>query len=138
MQGTFVLKKVLAKYRASDLREWKWVLVRSEDWRHILPARGLRPDVPAITVLGAQTTFFDEALVAGPAGRVSELMDLWHLGRDGLLDLAVRHELGHALCNDASERNADRVAKLLEQGKTFSCDTKARLKRESSYRASPN
>jgi hypothetical protein len=67
---------------------------------------------------------FDEALTTGPAGRTSELMDIWHLGREALLDLAVRHELGHALCNDSSEHNAERVAKLLEQRKPVSCAQK--------------
>ena len=44
------------------------------------------------------------------------------MSRGDLLDLAVRHELGHALCNDANERNADRVARLLEEKKTISCE----------------
>jgi len=123
-QSMSVLMKLLEKYRAANLGEWKWVLVRSEDWNHLLLARGIRPGVPAITALGIRTTLFDEGLVTGPAGRVSELMDGWHLGRGALLDLAVRHELGHALCNDTSERNAERVAKLLEQNRPVSCNGK--------------
>jgi len=118
------LMKLLEKYGAASLGEWKWVLMRSEDWNHLLLARGIRPGVPAITVLGIRATLFDESLVTGPAGRVSELMDEWHLGRGALLDLAVRHELGHALCNDTSERTAERVAKLLEQNKPVSCNGK--------------
>jgi hypothetical protein len=125
-----VLRKALANYRASDLGEWTWVLVRSENWKFILLARGLDPGVPALTVLDLRTTFFEEALVAGPTGRVSELMDIWHLGRESLLDLAIRHELGHALCNDANERNADRVAKSLEQGRTISCGATSTPKRD--------
>ena len=31
-----VLRKALANYRASDLGEWTWVLVRSENWKLIL------------------------------------------------------------------------------------------------------
>jgi len=116
-----VLRKALANYRASDLGEWAWVLVRSENWKLILLARGLNPEVPSLTALGARTTLFEEALVAGQIGRLSELMDVWHVGRQALLDLAIRHELGHALCNDVNERNADRVARLLEQKKTISC-----------------
>jgi hypothetical protein len=125
-----VLRKALANYRASDLGEWTWVLVRSEDWKLILLAHKVDPGIPALTVLGARTTFFEEALVAGPSGRVSELMDMWHLGRESLLDLAIRHELGHALCNDASERKADRVAKLLEQKRTISCGATSTPKRD--------
>jgi len=127
-QGMSILKKVLARYPASDLRQWRWVLVRSEDWSHILLAHGLRPGVPALTVLDRQTTLFDEALVMGSAGRTSELMDIWHLGREALLDLAVRHELGHALCNDSSERSADRIARLLKKKKHVSGWQKHQLK----------
>lgn len=129
-QEMLVLRKALANYRASDLGEWTWVLVRSEDWKLILLAHKVDPGIPALTVLGARTTFFEEALVAGPSGRVSELMDMWHLGRESLLDLAIRHELGHALCNDASERKADRVAKLLEQKRTISCGATSTPKRD--------
>jgi hypothetical protein len=125
-----LLRKGLANYRASDLGDWTWVLVRSENWKMVLLAQGLSLGVPALTVLDLRTTFFEEALLAGPSGRVSELMDVWHLGRQSLLDLAIRHELGHALCNDANERNADHVARLLEQRKTISCQATSRPKRD--------
>lgn len=137
-QEMLVLRKILANYRASDLGEWTWVLVRSEDWRLILLAHNLNPGVPALTALGARTTFFEEALVDGPPGRVSELMDIWHADRDGLLNLAVRHELGHALCTDENERKADHVARLLEQKKPAACEGKTDAKQKSSYRASSN
>lgn len=130
-QSMSSLMKLLEKYRAASLGEWKWVLVRSEDWKYLLLAHGIRQGVPAITALEIKTTFFDEALVTGPAGRVYELMGEWHLGRDALLDLAVRHELGHALCSDIGERNAERVAKLLEQNKPISCDSKGEAGRAS-------
>ena len=129
-QDMLVVRKALARYQASDLGEWTWVLVRSEEWKLISLARNINPRVAALTALGVRTTFFEEALVDGPSGRVSELMDLWHLGRDRLLDLAVRHELGHALCNNASEWKADRVARLLEQRKQVSCETNTGAKQK--------
>jgi hypothetical protein len=133
-----LLRKGLANYRASDLGDWTWVLVRSENWKMILLALRLDPGVPALTVLDLRTTFFEEALLAGPSGRVSELMNVWHLGRQSLLDLAIRHELGHALCNDVNERNADRVARLLEQRKPVSCEAKAEAKQKSGHHLSLN
>ena len=119
-----VLRKALAKYPTSQLGEWTWVLVRSEDWKLVLLARKLDPSIPALTAPLARTTFFEEALLAGAAGRVSELMAVWHRGRENLLDFAIRHELGHAFCNDTSEGRADRVARLLEQEKPISCKGK--------------
>jgi hypothetical protein len=116
-----VLKKVLANYPSAELGRWKWVLVRSESWKLLLLGRGFNSGVPALTALDARTTFFEEALFAGPTGRVSELMDIWHIDRNGLLDLAVRHELGHALCGEENEWQADRVAHLLERKQAVIC-----------------
>lgn len=126
-QEAAVLKNVLVKYRAHELGEWKWVLVRTEYWKLFLAGRGISSSVPALTSLDARVTIFDEALVSGPSDRTSELMDVWHLGRDSLLDLAVRHELGHAFCNDGNEWNANRAARLLEQRKPLTCGAAARL-----------
>lgn len=125
-----VLKKALANYPAFDLGEWTWVLVRSEDWKLVLLARALDRNIPALTDPAIRTTFFEEALVAGASGRMSELMAVWHMGRESLLDAAIRHELGHALCNDANELNANRVARLLEQKKMISCQATSRPKRD--------
>ena len=125
-----VLRKTLAKYPAAELGEWTWVLVRSEDWKAIHVARGLDPDSPAFTFYPKRETFIEEALVTEVPGRGRELLLKWNMDRMGLLDLAIRHELGHALCNDANERNADRVANLLEQRKTISCQSTARVKRD--------
>jgi len=124
-----VLRKALANYRASEVGAWTWVLVRSEDWKLILLARKLDPGIPALTAPSARTTFFEESLLAGPIGRVSELMAAWHMSREGLLDLAIRHELGHAVCNDTNEAKADRVARSLEQKKPLSCKGTPEAKR---------
>jgi hypothetical protein len=119
-----VLKKALAKYPIPELGEWTWVLVRSEYWRLTLLTQTLNPGIPALTDPAARATFFDDALVTGASGRMSELMTLWHMGRESLLDFAIRHELGHAFCNDANEMDAERVARLLEQKKPISCKAK--------------
>jgi hypothetical protein len=116
-----VLRKTLANYPISQLGEWTWVLVRSENWKLILLAKRLDPSVPALTDPAAKVTFFEGALVGGASGRLSELMAVWHMGRANLLDLAIRHELGHALCDEPSEEEADRVAGLLEQQSPISC-----------------
>jgi len=130
-----VLRKALAHYRASELGAWTWVLVRAEDWKLILLARKLDPGIPALSAPSARTTFFEESLLAGPIGRVSELMAVWHMGRESLLDLAIRHELGHAVCNDTNEAKDDRVARSLEQKKPLSCKGTAEAKRSKKNRS---
>jgi hypothetical protein len=129
-QDIAVLERTLAKYPMAELGNWTWVLVRSEDWKAIHVARRLDPDSPAFTFYPKRETFIEEALVTQVPGRGRDLLLKWNMSTRDLLDLAIRHELGHALCNDANERNADRMANLLEQRKTISCQTTSRLKRD--------
>ena len=116
------LKRLLDKYGADQLGQWKWVLVSSQQWEALLARRDFSPDVPAFTAVDAKVTFFDDALLAGSPGRLSQLMDSWHLSRNGLLDLAVRHELSHAFCSDENESRAVRNEHLLEEKKPPACD----------------
>ena len=129
-EETVVLGKALANYPVEQLGNWTWILVRSEDWKPVLRARGFDPDSPAFTFIPKRETFIEEALLTQVPVRARELLLKWDMNRRDLLDLAVRHELGHALCNDANERNADRVARLLEQKKEISCETTSRQKRD--------
>jgi hypothetical protein len=118
-----VLRKVLAKYPTADLGEWTWILVRSEDWGHILQDRGLSPNrSPAFSILPHRETFLEGALVTKASIRGVQLSCIWRLAVEDLLDFAVRHELGHALCNDRNEAKADRIAAMLQEKKPISCD----------------
>jgi hypothetical protein len=137
-EGMVVLRKALANYPVAQLGNWTWILVRSENWKAIVVTRGFDPDSPAFTFYPKRETFIEEALVTQVPVRSGELLLKWGMDRMGLLDLAIRHELGHALCNDANERNADRVAKLLEQKKPVSCEAKAEAKQRSGHHASLN
>lgn len=129
-EDVLVLRKALANYPMTQLGDWTWILVRSADWRAVLLPRGLDPHSPAFTYYPKRETFIEEALVTQVTWRSRELLLKWNMDLRDLLDLAVRHELGHALCNDANERNADRVARLLEQKKEISCETTLRQKRD--------
>ena len=104
--------------------------MRSDDWKAILAPRGLDPDSPAFTFYPKHETFIEEALVTQVPVRGHELLLKWHMSARDLLDLAIRHELGHALCNDANERSADRGARLLEHRKPVSCEVTSRSKRD--------
>lgn len=117
-----VLRRTLAKYPLDTLGEWTWVLVRTLDWRRILLDRGFDPNTPAFSYLPARQTFFDGALVAKVSSRGVELRERWHMSVEDLLDLAVRHELGHALCNRRDEAKANYLAAILQGGKPVSCD----------------
>ena len=123
-----VLQKAVERYPVSQLGEWTWVLLRSDDWKELLSRRRLDPDSPAFTYLQKRETFIEEALVSPVAGRNGELIQKWSMGTRELLDLAVRHELGHALCKEPNERRAYRVAESLQRGDAISCDASAKAK----------
>jgi len=116
-----VLRKALARYPVEALGEWRWVLVRSEDWKPILSRRRADPNVPAFSYLPKRETFLDSALVAAPSIHGAELSALWHMTTEDLLDLAIRHELAHALCKDGNEITTDRAAIALKNGMPLSC-----------------
>ena len=129
-QEVFKLKPLLDKYGADQLGEWKWVLVSSQEWEAVLARVGFSPNVPAFTAADARLTFFDDALLSGSPGRLSQLMDTWRLGRSGLLDLAVRHELSHAFCRDQDESRAVRNAELLGEKRPPACGGSSREARK--------
>jgi hypothetical protein len=134
-----VLREVLAKYPTADLGEWTWVLLRPEDWRREILNLGFSPDsTPALTDLPKRKTFFEGALVKKISFRGAQLSKLWRMPIEDLLDLAVRHELGHALCNERNEAKAERLAAMLQARKPISCDVhtaKSSAKRLSALRS---
>jgi hypothetical protein len=115
------LREALKPYQPERLGEWTWVLVKSADWKVILLSRGLNPDSPAFTVLEKRQTFLEEALFVRVPNRSSELLRFWSVPLDKMLDLAVTHELGHAVCNMQDERIADSFGKQLRDGQNPEC-----------------
>ena len=120
-QHIAVLERTLAKYPVAELGNWTWVLVRSADWKAIHMTRGLDPDSPAFTFYAKRETFIEEAIVTQVPVRGRELLLKWNMSMRDLLDFAISHEPGHALCNDKDEWNANRVGQLLRDGKAPSC-----------------
>jgi len=123
-----VLRKALANYPVGQLGNWTWILVRSEDWKAILLPRGLDPDSPAFTFYAKRETFIEQALVTQMPVRGRELLLKWNMSTRDLLDLAIRHELGHALCNDANERTPTAWRTFWNREKTISCQGASRGK----------
>lgn len=115
------LRSVLDKYPVQQLGDWTWVLVRSEDWKPILRARGLDPASPAFSFLEKRETFMEEALLAEVVQRRVELLKKWQVPFDRLLELAVTHELGHALCNETDEARADHYGQALRERRLAVC-----------------
>ena len=123
-QQISTLRKALTRYSVSQPDDWTWVLVLSDRWKPILRERRMNPNTPAFTYLDKRQTFVEEAIVvsAGEIERRTELLKEWRVPLDQLLDLAVTHELGHAICREPDEGKADRYGKMLRDGKPLVCD----------------
>ena len=115
------LKNILIRYPIEALGQWTWVLVRSEDWKPISRMLRLNPDSPAFTAFEPRETFLEEALFLHDAERSSELIKEWQRSIPALLELAVSHELGHAICEEPNEATADRFGEDLRKGLTPRC-----------------
>jgi hypothetical protein len=124
-----VLKRVLERYPVAQLGEWTWFLVASSDWKEFQRSHGLNPDSPAFTYYAGKVTFLEEAMLTGQPARAGELMLLWGMGMENLLNFAVTHELAHALCNEKDEEKANRAAKSLREGVTPNCEVQSQAKR---------
>jgi hypothetical protein len=122
------LRRAMERYPVEQLGEWTWVLVRSSDWTAIQTARGLDRNSPAFTYYPARETFIEEALVNEVPGRRGALLVLWGMSMENLLKFAIAHELGHALCNEKDENRAERVARILREGKPVSCEVTLQAK----------
>ena len=119
--ATAVLRRAQARYPVDALGEWTWVLVRTVDWKQILSDRKFDTNHPAFSYLPKRETFLDDALLVRSSIRGAELSAIWHMPIEDLLDLAIRHELAHALCNDPDETKADRAASALKNGTPLCC-----------------
>jgi hypothetical protein len=87
---------------------------------HSAPGRA-RPDSPAFTILEQRRTFLEEALFQPMAGRSRTLLEKWRVPLDQLLDVAVKHELAHAMCRERDEARTHAYADQLGQSGRVKC-----------------
>jgi len=132
------LKSVLTRYPLEALGQWTWVLVRSQDWKPISRMLRLNPDSPAFTSFDTRATFLEEALLVHNPERTSELMTEWQQSMPALLELAVSHELGHAICEEPNEAVADRFGEDLRKGLTPQCRVSKGVKKKTTAGGEPH
>jgi hypothetical protein len=117
-----ILRRVLQRINGDTLGPWTWVLVRSEDWKPLLRRIGTRLDTPAFSSLQQRETFLEGALFGPEPLRAAELAREFQVPIDQLLELAVAHEMGHAICHGGDEGVANRVGQQLRNGRMPACD----------------
>lgn len=121
-QHVAMLDRMLARYPIELIGNWSFVVATSNQWKAMVRSFGGNADSPAFSILERRTTVFEEGLFSATAERRAELLRLYGLSGDALFELAVSHELGHALCTDAKENHADEYGRQLRAGKIPVCD----------------
>jgi hypothetical protein len=125
LKDSVALRQALAPYPLERLGVWSFVLVPADDWKPLV--RGLRGHSvsPAFSILEQRMTVLESSLFSADAIRSKEFLERFGALGTALLDLAVTHELGHAICQDEDERHADDYGRGLRTRRPVSCANNA-------------
>ncbi len=115
------LADILNQYVVADLQDWKFVIVPSFEWNNLIQSLGGPAPAPAVTLLERRMTIFDSSLFSPSYDRGLQLGMVYGMTGRPLLERAVEHELGHAICRDRDEDHAERYASLLRKRLAVSC-----------------
>jgi len=121
------LRQAMAPYPVHLLEQWSFVLVPADDWKALVRSQGGDPLSPAFSILEQRATLLDSSLFVGSAIRNKELLERFGMIGPALVDLAITHEMGHAICHEKNERRADDYGKLLRDGKAPVCSGTQRI-----------
>jgi hypothetical protein len=124
IRDSLALRKALAPYPTYLLGEWSYYLVMADDWKTVVCSQNgnnANTTSPAFSLLLGRATVMDRSLFSPTPERAKDL-ELWSgLPMNVLLDVAVTHEMGHALCQEKNERKANDYGKELREGKIPDC-----------------
>ena len=122
VNDSLALRHALASYPLERLGTWSFVLVPADDWRDLREGHPQWNSVsPAFSVIEIRTTVIDRSLFSATADRNGELLKTYGVLGAALLDLAVTHELGHAICQDIDEKRADDYGRGLRDKRPVDC-----------------
>jgi len=115
------LAKILERYPTGRLGEWRFVLAGSQHWKQTVRALGGDPQSPAFTELEAHVTVLEDALFENADSRKAIVSNRFGLPTGSILDFAVTHEMGHAICHEHNEKLADEYGLDLRKGIIPNC-----------------
>ena len=121
MKDATALRQELSPYPTQLLGAWSFVLVPADDWKALVRGQGGDPVSPAFSMLDQRVTLLDGSLFVASANRNKELLQHFAKVGPALVDLAITHEMGHAICQETNERRADDYGKELREGKIPDC-----------------
>jgi hypothetical protein len=129
--ATEILTSHLHAYPVSQLGTWTWVIVPSDHWNDLGKDLGLDSDSPAYTCIESRMTLVDESMLTQDnARRNAELLRKFELPLAKLIDFAVTHELGHALCGFKDEYKADAVGRRLREEQLPYCSVPEKIRQK--------
>jgi hypothetical protein len=124
-----LLAKVLERYPTERMGQWTFVLAGSARWRQTIKELGGDPESPAFSELSVRVTVLEEELFETVDSRQEMLARRFGLPPGSILDYAVTHEMGHAICGERQENLAEKYGLDLRRGIAPTCAT---------YRKRPN
>ena len=117
-----LLAKVLGRYPTEKMGQWTFVLAGSAHWRQTVKKLGGDSESPAFSELSARVTVLKDELFEAADSRRETLARRFGLPPGSILDYAVTHELGHAICGERQENLADKYGFYLRRGIAPTCD----------------
>jgi hypothetical protein len=118
-----LLAKVLERYPTERIGQWTFVLAGSARWRQTIKDLGGDPESPAFSELSARVTVLEEELFETVDARQEMLARRFGLPPGSILDYAVTHEMGHAICGERQEKLAEKYGLDLRRGIAPTCAT---------------
>jgi hypothetical protein len=115
------LHQRLLRYPVEQLGPWVFVLATRTQSIAIQHRPDGSAETPALTFINHRTTVMERDLFSATADRSGELFRAFGLAGSDLLELAISHELGHALCHEPDEHRADEYGRELRRGRIPNC-----------------
>lgn len=121
LNDSVALRASLSRYPLDRIGTWSYVLVPADTWKALVGSLGGNPVSPAFSIIEQRMTVIDHSLFFANVDRSEELLQLFGVMGAPMLDLAITHELGHAICQDKDERHADDYGRGLRDRKPVGC-----------------
>lgn len=115
------LQRSLVHYPSELLGDWNFVLASRNVSIDLQHRHDGSTETPALSYLNHRTTIMERDLFSASADRTAELGRAFGMAGPALLELAISHELGHAICQEPDERRADDYGRDLRDGKVPRC-----------------
>jgi hypothetical protein len=123
LKSVALLAKVLERYPTERMGRWTFVLAGSARWKQTIKELGGDTESPAFSELDARVTVFEEELFETVDSRQAMVARRFGLPPGSILDYAVTHEMGHAICRESQESLANKYGADLRRGISPICPT---------------